>query len=61
MEHGDTVPNKNKEKTQSKITRVKATRQIQKTVKISMVLNILKLVKLLMILMNPNDSLHNVV
>ena len=60
MEHGDTVPNKNKEKTQSKITRVKATRQIQKTVKILMVLIILKLGKPLMIQMTPNESLHNV-
>ena len=39
---------------------VKAHRQTQKTVIILMVLTILKLMKLNMIMMNPNDSMRNI-
>ena len=60
MEHGDPIHKKMKEKNCPKSARVKAPRQIHNTVKVLMVLTILKLVKLIIIWMTPNDSLRNV-
>ena len=53
-------PKERSEKNQSKSARVKALSQIQNTVKILMVLTILKLLNLLIIRMTQNDSLGNV-
>ena len=59
VDQDDPIPKKKREKL-AKNARVKAQRQINKDVKILMVLTMLKLVKLNMIWINPNKSLRNV-
>ena len=60
MEHNDTIPKKKKVKNWLKSARVKAQNQTQNMLEILMVLTTSILVKLNMIRMTPNDSLHKV-
>ena len=60
MEHDDTIPKKNEVKNWLNTARVKAQKQTKKTLEILLVLTTSKLVKLNMIRMTPNDSLHKV-